>query len=115
MTVTHETVVNSLIHTFQENGYNLEGVNDGQCFNRVSYYNSSLARKYAVDSVVSVDDSTVTLSKNGQRIGLMIVLSCDPEEIAADYTYPRDLEKEIDNIMDAFYSQWEGKKWTKND
>ena len=113
MTVTHETVVNSLIFKFQENGYTLEGVNDGECFHRVSYYNSTLARKYAVDHVVGVDDSTVTLSKNGQRIRLTIVLDCDPEEILADYTYPRDLEEELESLTDAFSSQWEGKKWPK--
>jgi hypothetical protein len=115
MSVTHETVVASLLNRFQENGYNLKGVNDGECFNRVSYYNSTLARKYAVESVVSVDDSTVTLSKNGQRISLMIVLDCDPEEILADYTYPPELSDELDDITDAFSSQWEGKKWSKND
>jgi hypothetical protein len=112
---THETVVNSLLHKFQVNGYKILSVNDGEETFRVGSRNTTEARKFAVDHVVGVDDSTVTLSKNGQRIRLTIVLDCDPEEILADYTYPRDLEEELESLTDAFSSQWEGKKWSKND
>jgi ribosome recycling factor len=113
--ITKESVVNSLLFKFQRAGYNLFAVNDGQETHRVGSRNTTEARKFAVDHVVGVDESAVTFVRNGRRIGLWIVLSCDPEEIAADYTYPRDLEEEIDKIMDSFFDQWEGKKWSKND
>jgi hypothetical protein len=111
--ITKESVVNSLLFKFQVNGYNLSGVYDGEETNNVSRYSSETARKCAVEVITSVDVSHVYFNKNNIRTRLMIVLSNEPEEILADYSIPPELEGEIDSIADAFYDQWEGKKWSK--
>ena len=99
--------VASLVNKLQENGYKIYGANDGEELVTIHPNHSNLvARKKAVDVIVSVDDSTLVITKNNKTFGLFIVLGNDPDELVADYTSNDDLEK----VIDEFQSYWGGKK-----
>lgn len=99
--------VNSLLLKIQEAGFAIVAVNDGGETFKIDQKLSNLAiRKVATDAVVSVDEATVFINKDGKSSTLFIVLGNDPEEILNDYT-EHPLIEEANN---QYISQWEGKK-----
>jgi hypothetical protein len=99
--------VSSLVNKLQENGYKIYGVNDSEKLITIHPNHSNLvSRKKAVDIIVSVDESTLVVTKDNKTFGLFIVLGNEPDELVADYHSNDDLER----VVEEFSSYWEGKK-----
>jgi hypothetical protein len=103
--------VKSLLGRFQEAGFNISAVHDGEKMIRIDQGLSTTAiRHSAADTVVSVDKSFVYINKDGMRARLFIVLGNEPEELVADYNYNPQLEELLEETIDKYSTQWEGVK-----
>lgn len=103
--------VKSLLAKFQEAGFNILSVYDGEDLIPVDpTLSKTKIRHSAADIVVSVDESFVYVNKDGMRARLFIVLGNEPEEIVVDYNYNPQLEELLDETIDKYTLQWEGKK-----
>jgi hypothetical protein len=103
--------VKSLLAKFQEAGFNVSAVHDGEGMIRIDQnLSKTKVRHSAADTVVSVDESFVYVNKDGMRARLFIVLGNEPEEIVADYNYNPQLEELLEETIDKYTLQWEGKK-----
>lgn len=103
--------VRSLLHKFQMAGFNISNVHDGEEMIQIDQSLSQTKIKHAAtDVVVSVDDSFVYINKDGLCARLWIVLGNEPEEIVADYNYNPQLEELLEETIDKYTLQWEGKK-----
>jgi Icc-related predicted phosphoesterase len=105
-----EKAVLSLLHKFQQRGFVLRSVYDGEetCF--LGDAESKLgSRKDAADVICSVDESWVRIQNlSGDRATLFIVLGNDDSEILCDYSSSsKELMQEIEVIAEEFYQQWE--------
>jgi hypothetical protein len=100
--------VKSLLAEFQAAGFNVSAVYDGEDMIRIDQNLSQT--KTATDIVVSVDESFIYINKDGMRARLFIVLGNEPEEIVADYNYNPQLEELLEETIDKYTLQWEGKK-----
>jgi hypothetical protein len=99
--------VSSLLNHLQKGGYKIFSVYDGEETTLIDQNLSDLtARKKAVEDIVSVDYSCVTVQKNNKMYGIHIVLDNDPDELVADYTD----DEELETVIDKYNEQWEGKK-----
>jgi hypothetical protein len=103
--------VKSLLAKFQEAGFNVSAVHDGQDMLQIDQnLSKTKIRHSAADIVVSVDESFVYINKDGMRARLFIVLGNEPEEIVADYNYNPKLEELLEETIDKYVTQWEGVK-----
>jgi hypothetical protein len=103
--------VKSLLARFQVEGFNITDVHDGEEMIQIDQkLSKSAIRQTAADIIVSVDESYVLVEKHGMRATLFIVLDNEPEEIISDYTYTPQLEELLEDTIDKYVTQWEGKK-----
>lgn len=103
--------VRSLLHKFQMAGFNISNVHDGVEMIQIDQkLSETKIRHSAADTIVSVDESFVYINKDGMNARLFIVLGNEPEEIVADYNYNPQLEKLLEETIDKYTLQWEGKK-----
>jgi hypothetical protein len=103
--------VKSLLAKFQEAGFNISNVYDGEDMIPIDQtLSKTKIRHSAADIVVSVDESFVYINKDGMRARLFIVLGNDPEELVADYNYNPQLEELLEETIDKYTLQWEGVK-----
>lgn len=99
----------SLLYKFQQHGFVLRSVYDGEETYFLGDVESKLrARKDAADVICSVDESWVRMQNlSGDRATLFIVLGNDDSEILCDYSSRKELLQEIEVIAEEFYQQWE--------
>jgi Icc-related predicted phosphoesterase len=104
-----EMAVLSLLYKFQQHGFVLRSVYDGEETYFLGDVESKLrARKDAADVICSVDESWVRMQNlSGDRATLFIVLGNDDSEILCDYSSRKELLQEIEVIAEEFYQQWE--------
>jgi hypothetical protein len=103
--------VKSLLTRFQVEGFNITDVHDGEEMIQIDQkLCKSAIRRAAADIIVSVDESYVLIEKHGMKATLFIVLGNEPEEIVSDYTYTPQLEELLEETIDKYVTQWEGKK-----
>jgi hypothetical protein len=103
--------VKSLLAKFQMAGFNITAVNDGEETIKIDQEQSNTKIRYsATDIVVSVDEATVYINKDGMLAILWIFLDNEPEEIVYNYTYRPKLESLIDEVINKYSTQWEGIK-----
>jgi len=103
--------IKSLLAKFQEAGFNITAVNDGEETIKIDQTLSiTKIRHAAADVVNSVDAATVYINKDGMKARLWIVLGNEPDEILADYTYHPNLEKLLDGVSERYSTQWSGVK-----
>jgi hypothetical protein len=104
--------VRSLIHRLQKHDFVFLSVNDGEEDLPVISDPGSLAERNEVtEAITSVDASYVRIGKGSKFAILFIVLGNEPDELVCDYSYSDDeLGNELDDAIDAFRNQWEGKK-----
>ena len=103
--------VKSLLGRFQEAGFILSAVHDGEEMIKIDQnLSKTKVRHSATETIVSVDESFVYINKDGMRARLFIVLGNEPEELVADYNYNPKLEELLEETIDKFSTQWEGVK-----
>ena len=103
--------VKSLLTIFQVEGFNITAVHDGEEMIQIDQKLCKSAILWsAADIIVSVDVSYVLVEKHGMKATLFIVLGNEPEEIVSDYTYTPQLEELLEETIDKYVTQWEGKK-----
>ena len=103
--------VKSLLTMFQVEGFNITAVHDGEEMIQIDQKLSNHAiRGTAADIIVSVEESYVLIEKQGMKATLFIVLGNEPDEIVSDYTYTPQLEELLEETIDKYVTQWEGKK-----
>ena len=103
--------VKSLLGSFQEAGFIISAVHDGEEMIKIDQnLSKTKVRHSAADTVVSVDESFVYINKDGMRARLFIVLGNEPEELVADYNYNPQLEELLEETIDKYVEKWEGKK-----
>ena len=111
---TQEKAVSSLLYKFQQRGFILQSVNDGEENFLLSHLSSPTndiklnSRKEAVDIICSVDQSCVRVKKDSNLATLLIVLGNDDSEILYDYSASsEEFMQEVELIAEEFYQQWE--------
>lgn len=107
---TQEKAVSSLLYKFQQRGFVIHVVNDGEEEHFLGNSETNLdIRKHAVDVICSVDQSWVRIQNNqGHGATLFIVLGNDDSEILCDYSSSsEEFMKEIELVAEEFYQQWE--------
>ena len=103
--------VKSLLTMFQVEGFNITDVHDGEEMIQIDQkLSKSAIRQTAADIIVSVEESYVLIEKQGMKTILFIVLGNEPDEIVSDYTYTPQLEELLEETIDKYVTQWEGKK-----
>lgn len=69
------------------------------------------ALEMAIDTITAVDNSSITIRKDGTRATLWFVLDGEPAEILVDWSVPKDspLPEIINRAVTEHAEQWDGK------
>ena len=106
-------VVTSLLYRLQRAGLTLLAVDDGEGFERIGDFSSTVhTRIRAVSMISAVDFSYLQVSCGAEKAILTIVLDSGPSEILADWRARRGsaIDAVIDEVADAFALYWENRK-----
>jgi len=97
----YRTVLADLISRFDREGFRIVGVDDGGEFHRASNTDP-------IEVIMSVDESTLSIKKDGEVLGLFIVLGNEPHELVADYSArPSEAQTLMDQIISNHADHWE--------
>lgn len=93
--------VMGLVYMLVGAGYTISAVNDGE--ERVKV----VRPEDAVDTVLSVDESTIAITKNGHSGYIYVVLGNEPGVSVCDYSAHADLLSELDALTSAHNEAFE--------